>query len=279
MGDGDSVYWVLQPDTLPAKADLHRYLHDSFFEHDSVCTAEVSTKGYGVAGDPVPYKLRSDNTVTLLLVVSFIVFSVSLAHSQHFITRQLKNFFFIQRNADDEPVGETSGEVRFQLFLVVVGCLLVALAGYMYVVDGVSQTFVLDNDSQLIALLFAATLAFTGVKALLYTMVGHVFFDGKKNIQFLKSVLFIYASASVLLFPIVMLMIYFDLSVQSATYLLGFVLIMVKILSFYKCWVIFFRQKGGVLQTFLYFCTLEATPLLAFGGLMVVLIDFLKINF
>ncbi len=283
--------WTLMPDSFALyrahldsaqsaePADVHRYLHDSFFERDSVYRTEVSTPGYGVAGDPVPYMLRSDNMITLLLLLCFVVFSVSLARSKHFITRQLKNFFYTSHSDDDDAISETSGELRFQLFLVLVGCLLIALAGYLFVTDRIAQTFVLANDFQLVALLFAAMIGYYGAKSLLLTVVNNVFFGSKKNIQYIKDSLFLGATMSVLLFPVVMLMIYFDLSVQNAIYFFGIVLIMVKILTFYKAWAIFFRQKGGVLQTFLYFCTLEVTPLLVFCGVMLALVDILIIKF
>lgn len=279
MPDSFALYRAHVDSALIEQADVHRYLHDSFFERDSIYRTEVSTPGYGVAGDPVPYTLRSDNMIALSLLLCFVVFSVSLARSKHFITRQLKKSFDTPHGDDDELVSETSGELRFQFFLVFVGCLLIALAGYLFVTDRIAQTFVLANDFQLIALLFGAMVSYYGVKALLHTIVNNVFFGSKKNIQFLKASLFLTASMSVLLFPLVMLMIYFDYSVQNAIYFFVFVLIMVKILTFYKSWAIFFRQKGGVLQTFLYFCTLEVTPLFAFCGLMLALIDVLKINF
>ncbi len=261
-----------------AKADLHRYLHDSFFERDSVYNMEVSSPGYGMAGDPVPYTLRSDNTITLLLLLCFVVFCVSLAHSESFISCQLKNFFTLHGH-DEEPFGETSGELRFQFFVVTVGFLLLALSGYLFVVNNEAPTFVFIDNALLVPLFFGLTFGFYILKTLLYTVVNLVFFGSKKNIQFLKAQLFIYVSATVLLFPVVLLMIYFDLLLKNALFYFAFVLIMVKILSFYKCWAIFFRQKGGILQTFLYFCTLEATPLLAFCGLALALVDVLRINF
>ena len=282
--------WTLMPDSFALyrahldsakteQADVHRYLHDSFFERDSIFRTEVRSSGYGVAGDPVPYTLRSDDMIGLLLLFCFMVFSVSLAHSKYFIGRQLKSFFTTPRGDDSDMVSETSGELRFQLFLVGVGCLLVALAGYLFVTENIAQTFVLHHDFQLVALLMAAGVVFYALKALLYTIVDNIFFDSKRNLQFLTSLLFLHSVASVLVFPVVMLMIYFDLSVQNATYFFGFVLIMVKILTFYKAWSIFFRQRGGALQTFLYFCTLELTPLLVFCGTMLAVVNSLTITF
>ena len=140
-----------------------------------MCTA-ICTTAYGVAGDPVPDKLRTDDAVTLLLLLCFVVFSFSLARSKHFIGRQLKSFFFAK--PDDEPFDETSGELRFQLFLVVVGCLLMALGGYLFVTDRIAETFALTNNFQLIAIFFGAMLAYYILKTMLAAAVNSVFFDG-----------------------------------------------------------------------------------------------------
>ncbi len=95
----------------------------------------------------------------------------------------------------------------------------------------------------------------------------------------MKSMLFLSAMEGVALFPLVMLQIYFDISVQSAIIYAAVVLILVKILTIYKCFVIFFRQNGVVLQIILYFCALEIVPVLALAGFMVMIVDYLKINF
>ena len=91
--------------------------------------------------------------------------------------------------------------------------------------------------------------------------------------------LFIAAMEGIVLFPLVLLLSYFDLSMESAIIYMAIVLILVKILTFYKCFVIFFRRNSGLLQNILYFCALELTPLLILAGLMVMIVDNLKINF
>ena len=57
------------------------------------------------------------------------------------------------------------------------------------------------------------------------------------------------------------------------------VLILVKSLTFFKSYVIFFRRKGYFLQNILYFCALELVPLASFGGFVAITINYLKINF
>lgn len=265
-------------DTLSEKVDLHRYLHDSFFSRDSIFLTEVKHKDYGVAGDPVPYTLRGDNTMTLILLFCFMLFIISVANSKRFIVRQTKHFFFLPHTSGD-AMGETSGELRFQLFLAMLDCLLWAIAAYLYATEVIVQSFVLPNDFLLVALLFAAVMLFYLLKAVLYSAVNLVFFDDKINLRWMKSQLFITAAQGVILFPVVLLQVYFELPLQNAAYCCGIILLMTKILTFYKCWLIFFRRKGGFLQTFLYFCALEIVPLLVFGGAMLQIINILKVNF
>ena len=281
------IHYSSRPDTLhlpghgPARdlkdVDLPQYYSQNFFSGDSLFHPEIVGGRLGVAGDPIPYTIRGDNMFTALLLLCMMVFVVSIAHSRYFIVRQLKDFFFIPR--DDNQMTETSGEFRFQIFLVLLGCLLLSISSYLYVTTYVADTFVLDNDFQLIGMFFGGFVAYFTLKWLLYLSVNQVFFDGKKNLQFIKTALFITATEGVLLFPAVLLQVYFDLSIENVTYYYVLLLLLTKILTFYKSWIIFFRQNGVFLQTFLYFCALEIVPLLGFAGALLMVVDLLKINF
>jgi len=256
--------------------DLTDYLQDGYFTHDSIFRTEVALPDYGVAGDPVPYTLRGDNMLTIILLVCFVMFMVSVSHMGHFILRQTKNFFYLPAT-DKDTFDETSGELRFQLFLTMLCSLLLALLAYLYTTKTITHTFRLDNDLQIIIVFFVAMLLYFSLKGILYTMVNNVFFSSKVNLHWIKNLLFIVSIESVLLFPIVILQIYFQFSIQNATIMTVLVLFFVKMLTFYKCWSIFFRANGGLLQTFLYFCTLEIAPLLTFVGGLRLLIEGLRI--
>ena len=94
-----------------------------------------------------------------------------------------------------------------------------------------------------------------------------------------KSQLFLAAVEGVLLLPFVMLITYFGMPARNAMiYVLAIVAIF-EILSFCKCYAIFFRRKGGFLQIILYFCALEIVPLLALLGAMIELNNILKISY
>ena len=281
------IEYSQRPDTLhlpghgPAVdlriVSLPQYYRENYFSGDSLYHPEVAGGRFGVAGDPVPYTIRGDNMFTSLLLLCFVIFVVSISQSRHFIVRQLKDFFYLSHHDDD--ITETGAELRFQLFLVLLGCLLLAITTYQYAIDFVAQTFALPNDFLLVALFFGVFVGYFLLKWGLYALVNEVFFGSGPSQRWLKTLLFIAATEGVLLFPVVLLVVYFDLPLENAVYYYGFVFIFTKILAFYKSWTIFFRQNGIFLQIFLYFCALEIVPLLGLLGGLGVLIDQLKITF
>ena len=113
----------------------------------------------------------------------------------------------------------------------------------------------------------------------MYESVGWVFFDVKKNEQWGKSYLLLISFLGLLLFPLVLLLTYFDLSIESAIIYVIAVVVFVKILAFYRTYIIFFTQKGSYLKYILYLCALEIVPLCALWGILTVASQYLKVNF
>jgi hypothetical protein len=118
----------------------------------------------------------------------------------------------------------------------------------------------------------------TGMRALFYTGVNNLFFDPKRNMQFLRSLLFVTAMEGVAMYPAVLLLVYFDIDSQGIVFYIGFVLVLVKMITIYKCWTIFFGRRGDFLQIFLYFCTLEIVPLSILAGLLALTGNYLTVN-
>lgn len=283
------IHYSDRPDTLHlpgheapvadtvADARLSFYYANSFFGGDSAMVTEVGGS-HGVAGDPVPYTVRDDDMITSLLLVCFILVVVALSNSRRFIVRQLKDFLYLPHSGGS-AITETSSEVRFQCFLILHTSLQLAIFQYFYTQHYIGDTFILESQYQLIAIYFAMFAGYFIVKGLLYTVVNCVFFGGKKNLQWMKSLLFITSTEGVVLFPVVLLQVYFDLPIQNVVIYFIVVLFLVKILTLYKCYFIFFRRIGVFLQIILYFCALEIVPIVAFWGALVITGNYLKINF
>lgn len=109
-------------------------------------------------------------------------------------------------------------------------------------------------------------------------MVNWVFFPKEKNRQWNKTILFLSSIEGVALFPIVMLQVYFRTDMSTTLIYALIVAIITKILTFYKCYAIFFRKTGVFLQIFLYFCALELVPVTALFGTLVITGNYLTIN-
>jgi len=276
LAPSDTTKRTAEGDT--AKKELPKYYKESFFSTDSLFHPELNGGRYGVAGDPVPYTVRGDNMITSLLLGSFILALISFAGSRFFFLRELKALFYPQKSTDD-AISETSNEVRFQSFLVLLTALLVSILYYFYTRAYVGDTFIVDSQLALIGIYFGIVLAYFLVKALLYTAVNWVFFGMKKNGQWLRSQLFVTSLEGILLFPLVMLQVYFSLSLENGLIAFLVILVFVKILTIYKSFLIFFRQIGVFLQIILYFCALEIVPLLALLATLVLTSNLLKVNY
>ena len=173
---------------------------------------------------------------------------------------------------------ETSSEVRYQFFFVLQTCLLLAIGYFIYSKASISDTFIVDQY-QVISIYAGCMGGYFLLKAFLYVISGWVFFEKKKNVQWLKAYLFLISCQGVALFPMVMLLSYFDFPLQIAVIYTLTILGLVKLLAFLKAYIIFFRRNGVFLQIFLYFCALEVIPLFALWGGLVLISHYLKINF
>ena len=151
---------------------LPKYYKESFFSKDTLLHPEIAGGRYGVAGDPIPYTVRSDDTISLLLLFSFIIVMVSYAKSKQFFIRQAKSFFYV--NHRESSINETSNEIRFQVFMVVLTCLLWALLQYFYTINYIGSTFVLSSQYHLIAIFFAMNVGYFMLRNILYTWVNTV---------------------------------------------------------------------------------------------------------
>jgi len=282
------IRWSSCPDTLHLPGhdkghslkdiSLPQYYREGFFSKDSLFHPELPGGRNGVVGDPVPYSVHNDDIITLLLLVLFVMAAVAFSNSRAFILRQTKHFFNTHREGLTEMT-ETAVEVRFQIFLTFLNSLLLAMLFYFYTLNFIGDTFVLASQYHLIAIFLGISVAYYMLKVLLYSLVNTVFFDGKKNRQWMKSFMFITSVEGALLFPLVVIWTYFDIPIQNAVIYVIFVFIIVKILELFKCFLIFFRQNVVKLQIFLYFCTLEIIPMLLFWAALVFTANSLKINF
>ena len=265
----EGSFFNVSPDTVLTVEE-----RSTFNVHRSTFNVHRST--FNVAGTPRPYAVSSDNVLTASLILCFVVFVVALSHQGWLLARQAKDLLNTHHNStDDVPLTH----LGFHLFMMLVCCHLLAIASYIFATKLLHYDFRLEPQSLVVAVFLGLFLAYFLLKWMAYSIVNGVFFGKRARQQWMLSFLLLVALEAVLLFPLILLLVYFDINAEKALFALAFIVFLNKILTFYKAWSIFFREKTLSLQIFLYFCTLEIMPMLAMGGIWLMMTNQLRVNY
>ena len=280
------IHYSSRPDTLylPGQeiprdlkeVSLPHYYRENFFSNNTMYHPELSTERIGTSGDPIPYTFQNDSFVTGILILCFLLMTFALSRISDFLLRQTKQFFSTQKT--EQTLTETGSEIKFQILFLFITCLIYALLYFLYTNHFIANTFIISSEYLLLVIFGMTILGYMFLRMVLYTIVNNIFFDNKKNLQFLGSILIITSLEGVVLFPLILLLAYFQFSLQNAIIYTATIVILAKILTFYKSFTIFFNQKGGFLQIILYFCALEMIPLMMLWSGLLVITENLKIN-
>ena len=283
----DEIHYSERPDTLHLPGEeiprdlkdvkLPTYYRENFFSNDSLYHPELDGGRYGVAGDPVPETLSNDSLISGLLILCFLVMTFSFSRISGFIGRQVKDFFYVQRG--EHSVAETGDEINIQLVFSVITCLTCSMLYYLYAIAMGGDTFIFSTEHLLLGVIFLVMVGYFLFKFLLYSIVNTIMFDSSRNKKFLTLLIFLISMEGVLLFPVLLLRAYFQFPIQNAAIYTFIVVVLIKILTFYKTYVIFFSQKALYMQIILYFCALEMVPLLSLWGGLAVIVNHLRVIF
>ena len=228
----------------------------------------------GEVGTPHAFSIQGDDLLTLLLLTCLIVMTFMLSVFRSFFLEKNKEFFITTHDEYDVHAASISP----YLPLLLAECMVMGLGWFIFSRNQLPDS--ISYEPILIVLVYAAAFAlYFSLKFLLYLFVNSVFFGSKKSIQWGQALLFATALEGLLILPLVVVSVYFDISLKTAIYYTCIVLFFNKILTIYKSWTIFFRQKERYLEIILYFCALEITPLLALGGIWMMIVNSLQINF
>ena len=245
---------------------------------DTLQATGIHTGHHGVMADPPAYRVGGDNLISSLLLLGCIIAILAQAASGRFVNRMTKNFFYLE-NDRTTAVPDTKLELGSQLVLAIFTGFLLALVYFCYAMHEWSPTAFVISHHGMLGVYTAIVLLYLVLKALAYQFVNWVFFDRKKNEQWNRSVLFLTAMEGVVMTPVVLVLVFGHLSLTISLVYVIFVILFAKILTFYKCYLIFFRRFGAFLQIILYFCALELMPLAVMVGLLEIFSSILKINF
>lgn len=215
----------------------------------------------GIAGDPLPYRLRTDNVVTLALLLGFLLAVWVVSRSMRYLFAQLKDFFYPPERDDSLTTG-TGNELKGQIFLIFQTCVVMGLMFFTYTQEYLTDVFNQVSPYKLLALDIGLLIVYYVLKVLLYQFVNWVFFDSRSRRLWMEAFLLTVLAEGLLLLPVTLLVVYFEMSIRYAILIFMVVVLVLKSLLLYKSYQIFFSYKLGGVHLILYFCTLEVIPLL-----------------
>ena len=266
----DTLSLLQQKQISPAKADS-----DSLQLADLHAVQEVDS---GFEGTPISYSPRTDDAIALTSLACFFLSSIALARGKKFLSQQVKDFV-LHRERTSIFDSSTAADVRYLLVLVLQTCVLSGITFLNYFHD--TCPALMDHVSSLLLLgiYVGFCLAYFLLKWLLYMFLGWTFFDKNKTNIWLESYSALIYYVGFALFPFVLFLVYFDLSLTNLVIIGSIILIFTKILMFYKWIKLFFHQFSGLFLLILYFCALEIVPCLLLYQGMIQMNNILLIKF
>ena len=266
----DTLSLLQQKQISPAKADS-----DSLQLADLHAVQEVDS---GFEGTPISYSPRTDDAIALTLLACFFLSSIVLARGKKFLSQQVKDFV-LHRERTSIFDSSTAADVRYLLVLVLQTCVLSGITFLNYFHDTSPTLMNQVSPLLLLGIYVGFCLAYFLLKCLIYMFLGWTFFDKNKTNIWLESYSALIYYVGFALFPFVLFLVYFDLSLTNLVIIGSIILIFTKILMFYKWIKLFFHQFSGLFLLILYFCALEIVPCLLLYQGMIQMNNILLIKF
>ena len=266
----DTLSLLRKDQISPAKADT-----DSLQLADLHAVQEVDS---GFEGTPISYSPRTDDAIALTLLACFFLSSIALARGKRFLSQQVKDFV-LHRERTSIFDSSTAADVRYLLVLVLQTCVLSGITFLNYFHDTSPTLMNQVSPLLLLGIYVGFCLAYFLLKWLIYMFLGWTFFDKNKTNIWLESYSALIYYVGFALFPFVLFLVYFDLSLTNFFIIGSIILIFTKILMFYKWIKLFFHQFSGLFLLILYFCALEIVPCLLLYQGMIQMNNILLIKF
>ncbi|MCD8304347.1 MAG: DUF4271 domain-containing protein [Prevotellaceae bacterium] len=234
-----------------------------FFKENPLLHPELRIREHGYSAVPVPYMLWRDDWVTGILLLCFVLLVFIVNRARHQFLLQARNFFYTPQSVETPFAKDITFEGRTVLFMTILLCLLGVFMSYAY------SQYTLDlflsqlSPYLLLSIYLGCFVAYFVLKRIAYGFVNWIFFTKAQRKLWTDACSFVLSIECLLLFPSVLVFVYFNLSIAHIASALIFILFIAKLLLSFKCYSIFFRGFHCTLHYLVYLCTLEIVPLVA----------------
>ena len=223
----------------------------------------------GMKGEPMPYLLRSDWFITGILFLCIIVISYIASQGKKHLQQQLKSIFTTRERANlfDDATGS---DIRYTFALIINTCIMLGICTYHYVINFTPQLLSSESSSFLLGFFIFLSILYMIIKWSIYKTINWIFFEKARNLSWMVSYFNVIVWLGLILLPVILLTVYFDLTASNSFLFMALAIISAKILLFWKCFNNFFGKIHGILHLIMYFCTLEILPdLILWKGILI----------
>lgn len=259
------------PDSLPLLYLGNEHI-DSLLAADSMLfrgNAGYRGSGAGMQAQPLPPALFRNDGVSIALLSCFLLTLLYLASSRRRLSERIKTFFRPKQSTTTSSIAEPE---TYEWVHLLLGCqlsIIGALLFYSYAREQLSVDLINLTPLTLLGIYTAVFMTMLIVKQRLYHFVHAIFFTIAERRRWYESYSLLFIIESLVLFPLALLSVYFDLAPEKVSISLAILLLFVKILLFFKSFSVFFGKLKGCLHLILYFCALEAIPLFIAVGILI----------
>ena len=212
-----------------------------------------------LSGKPIADVLSRSDVFVATLLVCFLLFMVLWRLLGPHWRDTLSDFFYPTPHLTD-AVKAKRREGR-RMLVAILFCLESALLTFI-VAGQVGLTNYTAPQSLLLtiyALVFGGYIAF---KQLLYHVVHGIFFRSDRNTIWRNHFSFLFFVETVVMYLLLLTTVFLHFETQWVLFAGLLALLFLKTVLLFKCFSTFFWKSHGILQLFVYFCTLEGTPAL-----------------
>lgn len=255
---------------LQSKASLNLCdEYSQYYRHDADSTYLQKTEQYRIGcavpdrlmpGELREYSASNDDVFIGASILLFFVFAGVMHSGYYVVWSRIKEFFSSKRVYADDNVKANTNDVGTIVALVMTSCASLSLLGVGFnpSLDFIPHAYA--SSYWMFGLFFAFALLLIVCKAIVYSMVNWVFFNKEYNRKWFSSYIMLYALAAFILYPVMLMKVFFSMDTQIVIGCLLSVVILIKTLTLYKLISNFKAKNYGRLLFFLYFCAVEIVP-------------------
>ena len=220
-----------------------------------------------IQGIPAPRPHYADDFMVCGILVCAFILAAVLSDRKGYIIRLLKGFFLPRENSIEGV--RTTNIIYFRISMYIVSFASVA---FLLTISAVGASWAAMSCGEMWLLSCVSVVLFYMLRVGVFAATNRIFFDSVTTFAWEQAYACWTLLSSVPLYLLTVVAVFFNLSAHVVLLLLVICVALLEICLLYKAFHIFSAKKYGILQIFIYLCTLELMPLLVAGKALVLFV-------